>query len=340
MIATKLPPNCDAGPNIPSWRLEDHQTFTIKSAYDHIRAPTDNTTDPCWKRVWKLQVLQRIRVFLLLVLHCHLLTNVERTRRHLTNLDCCEICLDNSKDLIHVLRDCLVARDLWAKILPSLQIDSFSQVHADEWLRVNLFALAGLLSVSKEWPRKFETPCWLMWKNRCCHVMGSECMHREELLVRRFGVMRGSLERWKCPPLGAVIGGVIRDGSGSWVFGYFRVIGRCSALVAELWAIYDAFRRDWEFFFHFVEIEFDCLEAVQMILGKSEICIGHALVAEIKTLMSRDWHLSIIHIHRECNGCADRMLALGRGQDLMLMDFEDPLVELLDLIEEEASSSF
>ncbi|KAK9030294.1 hypothetical protein V6N11_031722 [Hibiscus sabdariffa] len=31
--------------------------------------------------------------------------------------------------------------------------------------------------------------------------------------------------------------------------------------------------------------------------------------------------------------------AVGRGQDLVVMDFEDPLVELLNLLEEEAASS-
>ncbi|KAK8713668.1 hypothetical protein V6N13_148879 [Hibiscus sabdariffa] len=36
----------------------------------------------------------------------------------------------------------------------------------------------------------------------------------------------------------------------------------------------------------------------------------------------------------------DRMVALGRGQDLVLMEFEDPLVELLDMLEEEAPSLF
>ncbi|KAK8627655.1 hypothetical protein V6N13_135260 [Hibiscus sabdariffa] len=107
--------------------------------------------------------------------------------------------------------------------------------------------------------------------------MGSECLHREELLVhgsrlleecisafqaRRDGVARDLLERWKCPALGrvkfnvdtavntsdrrAVIGGVLRDCVGRWLFGYFRVIGCNSALVAELWAIYDALHRAWE----------------------------------------------------------------------------------------------
>ncbi|KAK8663780.1 hypothetical protein V6N13_083585 [Hibiscus sabdariffa] len=165
-------------------------------------------------------------------------------------MDRCKFCFDGPKDIIHVLRDCFAARDLWLKVLPSTQLETFSQINADEWLRANLFAPAGLSSVSKEWSRKFAILCWLLWKNRCCRVIGSECMHREELLVRgsrmledctrtfhglRDSVMWGPLERWKCPPSG--------------------------------------------------------------------------------------------------------IAAVGRGQDLVVMDFEDPLVELLNLLEEEAASS-
>ncbi|KAK9028278.1 hypothetical protein V6N11_068085 [Hibiscus sabdariffa] len=226
-IVAELPPNRDVDSDITSWRLEDRQTFIMKSAYDHLRASSDNNR--------------------------------------------CELYSDALEDITHVLRDCIVARDLWVKVLPLAHLNSFFQLHADEWLRVNLFAPAGFLIVLMEWPRKFAILCSLLWKNRCCRVMGSECLHREELLVRgtrlleeclssfhdrRDVVTRGLLERWKCPALGwvkvnvdaavnisdrlAVIGGVIRDGSGGSLFGYFRVIGRSSALVAELWAIHDA----------------------------------------------------------------------------------------------------
>ncbi|KAL4367400.1 hypothetical protein GQ457_05G030190 [Hibiscus cannabinus] len=320
-ITAEVPPHYEAGPDIPSWRLEDRRVFTMKYAYDHIRVHNviDGIAEPCWKRVWKLQVPQRVRVFLWLALHRRLFTNVERIRRHLTSMDRYECCLDGPEDMIHVLRDYFVARDLWLRVLPSTQLDIFSRTSADEWLRVNLFAPVGLLSISKEWPRKFTFFRWLLWKNRCCRVMGAECLHREELLGRgarlleectrmfhgrRTGVMRGPLEHWKCPPLGwikvnvdaavnvsdrkAVVGGFIRDSNGSWVFGHFRVIGRCSALMAELWAIYDALRRAWDKGFGFVEIESDCVDAVRMILGKSEVWMGHALVEEIKSLMRRD----------------------------------------------------
>ncbi|KAK8646299.1 hypothetical protein V6N13_120091 [Hibiscus sabdariffa] len=48
MIATEIPPQCEAGPDVPSWRLEDRRVFTMKSAYDHLRSPTkaDGLADP------------------------------------------------------------------------------------------------------------------------------------------------------------------------------------------------------------------------------------------------------------------------------------------------------
>ncbi|KAK9025335.1 hypothetical protein V6N11_038204 [Hibiscus sabdariffa] len=167
-IAAELPPHCEAGPDVPSW----------------IHNEVNGIADPCWKWVWKLQVPQRVRVFLWLALHRRLLTNVERTRRHLTSMDHCECCLGGPEDVVHVLRDCFVARDVWSRVLPLAQLGIFSQISADDWFRVNLFASSGSLSTLKEWPQKFAILCWLLWKNRCCRVMGEECMHREELLVR------------------------------------------------------------------------------------------------------------------------------------------------------------
>ncbi|KAK8551640.1 hypothetical protein V6N12_040271 [Hibiscus sabdariffa] len=115
-----------------------------------------------------------------------------------------------------------------------------------------------------DWPQKFAILCWLLWKNRCCRVMGGECMHREELLVR------GNL---------------------------------------------------------------------RMILGQSDVCMGHALVVAIRSLLCRDWQLSISHVPHGCNACVDRLTALGRGQVVEVLEFEASPAELLDLVDEEAASS-
>ncbi|KAK8637099.1 hypothetical protein V6N13_064527 [Hibiscus sabdariffa] len=57
-----------------------------------------------WKRIWKLHVPQRVRVFGWLSFHERLLTNVERVRRHCAAMDLCEICMNGSENIDHVLR--------------------------------------------------------------------------------------------------------------------------------------------------------------------------------------------------------------------------------------------
>ncbi|KAL4273453.1 hypothetical protein GQ457_13G011460 [Hibiscus cannabinus] len=109
--------------------------------------------------------------------------------------------------------------------------------------------------------------------------------------------------------------------------------------MAELWAIYEALRRAWEKGFRSVELESDCVDAIQMILGHSDVCMGHVLVDAIRSLLCRDWQLSIFHVPRGCNACADRLAALGRGQVVEVLEFEAQPAELLDLVEEEAASS-
>ncbi|KAK8575719.1 hypothetical protein V6N12_063385 [Hibiscus sabdariffa] len=200
--------------------------------------------------------------------------------------------------------------------------------------------------------------------------MGRECLHREELLARgnrlldecsrtfsgsRNTERRGPLLAWKRPASGwikvnvdaavnaldqrAFVGGVYRDSDGAWLHGFSRNIGRCSVVLAELWAILEALRRAWEKGYRFVVLESDCADAVRMILGSSEVFVGHALVAAIQSYIRRDWQLSISWIPRACNVCADRLVAFGRGQIEAVVDYTVPPTELLDLVMEEAMVS-
>ncbi|KAK8699327.1 hypothetical protein V6N13_115415 [Hibiscus sabdariffa] len=55
-------------------------------------------------------------------------------------------------------------------------------------------------------------------------------------------------------------------------------------------------------------------------------------------MVNREWHLTVRHVHRKCNVCVDRMDVFGRVHDLESMEYEEPPEELLDFIEEEAST--
>ncbi|KAK8559190.1 hypothetical protein V6N12_042472 [Hibiscus sabdariffa] len=61
--------------------------------------------------------LLRVRCFLWLVGHERILTNADRTRRHLTCDSRCSICSVSKEDIDHALRHCLIASSVWNQII-------------------------------------------------------------------------------------------------------------------------------------------------------------------------------------------------------------------------------
>lgn len=64
------------------------------------------------ERVWKILGLQRVRFFFWIVLKQILLTNAERARRDLAVDPSCPICGHDSEDTLHIIRDCIVAKEV------------------------------------------------------------------------------------------------------------------------------------------------------------------------------------------------------------------------------------
>ncbi|MBA0552336.1 hypothetical protein Golob_023157 [Gossypium lobatum] len=55
-----------------------------------------------------------------------LLTNMDRVRRGIGHNSLCEICGHISKDVLHAIRDCPAARDIWNHLIPTDNINLFS----------------------------------------------------------------------------------------------------------------------------------------------------------------------------------------------------------------------
>ena len=66
-----------------------------------------------WLQIWKLKILQRIRIFLWLLMHGKMLTNVERMRRGFKSNPNCHCCVHEMEDLNHIFRDCNRAKSFW-----------------------------------------------------------------------------------------------------------------------------------------------------------------------------------------------------------------------------------
>ncbi|KAK8505304.1 hypothetical protein V6N12_067273 [Hibiscus sabdariffa] len=110
----------------------------------------------------------------------------------------------------------------------------------------------------------------------------------------------------------AAIGGVMRDANGNWIVGFTRPVGRCSVLLAELWALHDMLARTWSFDFRRVVIETDCLEK---------------------------WDLVVCHSPRTCNLLANMLATWGRLNSQGVLTLSSPPSSLLAVVEAEKNGS-
>lgn len=77
-----------------------------------------NWSDACWKGLWIMFLPPKLKVFLWLVFQGKILTNEQRVRRHLAVESSCSVCGWHSENIIHIVRDCGRAKEVWLTILP------------------------------------------------------------------------------------------------------------------------------------------------------------------------------------------------------------------------------
>ncbi|KAA3489715.1 Non-LTR retroelement reverse transcriptase [Gossypium australe] len=172
-------------------------------------------------------------------LRMRLLTNTERARRGLAEDPSCPICGPPSEDILHVIRDCTLAKEVWKQVNPSS--------HGAE---ANWACLFGLLA-------------WRLWKNRNLFIFQEKSWSPEEIIktsvswAKHFSLTsrhvadveiettRGQLLEGEWTYLNtdgavrvdsgaAAAGGVLRDKNVEWILGYNKYLGNCSTLDAEL----------------------------------------------------------------------------------------------------------
>ena len=111
-----------------------------------------------YNRVWSLVAPERVCVFLWLVSHQVIMTNMERKRRHLSDNGVCSLCKNGDETILHVLRDCPAAAGLWTKsVMPSRQHRFFS-LPLLEWLYDNL--ASDRSGNGSQWPTIFAVTVW------------------------------------------------------------------------------------------------------------------------------------------------------------------------------------
>ena len=135
-------------------------------------------------------------------------------------------------------------------------------------------------------------------------------------------------------PRAAGGGGVIRDWSGNWIVGFSRKIGIAMSLLVKLWAIQDGLMLCFDRSLAMVEVELDAKVVVDMLTNPqySNIVIA-SLIKDCRYLISQIPQLRIKHCYRESNTCADKLARKGANQTLNLILYENPPVDLSELVE-------
>ncbi|MBA0754873.1 hypothetical protein Gogos_021706 [Gossypium gossypioides] len=227
------PPHPDSGSDRIIWTKSASRVFSVRSAYWYLKENSWNSQEDYWKIVWKYPGPQRVRVFLWLAFKQKLLTNSERARRGFSHCNSCSICGHEFEDLVHVLRDCPPAKDVWRLDYGLVWSCLFGLVAWRIWKNRNLFIFQHISWTASEVVK--VSSCW--GRNYISHVEDNiNNKQSSSLMVNPddtwvFLSTDGAVARDSGY---AATRGVARDRDGNWIMGFNRFLGVCSPFEAEV----------------------------------------------------------------------------------------------------------
>ncbi|XP_028754982.1 uncharacterized protein LOC114714409 [Neltuma alba] len=277
MLIAKCPPNEVLGDDILIWGGNNSGQFKIKDAYWMIEDKGNSPISRVFDVIWKWKGVERIRVFLWLMVQDRLPTNERRSRWSLTSPNC-PWCCDSVETITHILRDCRYAKQLWEELVHPRWKRHFFSKNLTEWVHFNLKKEIGL-NEEASWSQLWGVATWKLWNWCNLHAFQPGFIKPEDPMrvilnlyksytfeptvypINSFGAVtypikwRRPGEDWiKCNVDGAVntisgqaaCGGVLRNSQGEWIAGFSKYLGKCSAIEAEEWAILSGMNIAWD----------------------------------------------------------------------------------------------
>jgi ribonuclease HI len=137
-------------------------------------------------------------------------------------------------------------------------------------------------------------------------------------------------------------GGLIRNADGAWVHGFYGNLGVTNILHAELMAIYKGLLLAWERNIKDLWCYSDSRTAIKLITEPVDEWHHYAAILNnIKDILNRDWHVSILHTLREGNACADYLAKHGANNNEVFSSIAIPPAGLnLFLLADACGTSF
>jgi len=148
------------------WKLEPGGCYSSKSAY-RAYFQGSVTFEP-WRRLWKTWAPNKCKVFLWLAIRNRCWTADRLEKRGLPHPEQCPLCDQEDETVQHLLVSCVVARQVWFKLLAPLNLGDCiprqrERSFAEWWRKV-------LKKVKKEYKKGVNSliilGAWMIWKHR------------------------------------------------------------------------------------------------------------------------------------------------------------------------------
>jgi hypothetical protein len=161
-LVQQIPVTTVAQQDFWAWFHEKTGVFSVRSAYRMImetkhrregflegRTEASNVGDEekNWKKLWKVKVPSKLRIFAWRLARSSLPTGELREKRHMATSACCPICNVTTDTWRHSLLECNMAKAVWALKDDDITLPLFGDETPDP--RLWLFSLSNTLSQEK-----------------------------------------------------------------------------------------------------------------------------------------------------------------------------------------------
>lgn len=140
-----------------------------------------------------------------MLIHGRILTNEARCRRGMAVSAQCQRCGQLVEDVMHVVRDCPCATEVWSVLYPQGRVPDFYHLTGRDWFYKSLqHQEADADSIT--WAQKMAITCWALWRWRNLEVFRGEQIP----LVKRVLFLFSCFEETKSafePPFNQRVGG-------------------------------------------------------------------------------------------------------------------------------------
>jgi ribonuclease HI len=342
-------------PDFWAWQYDKMGIFSVRSAYKMMeetrrrrvdwlegREASSNVEgeDASWKKLWKLKVPSKLRIFAWRLARSSLPTGEERKRRHMSTTASCPICNAACDSWGHSLLECNMARSVWSL----WDEEDVEPLMVDEATDPKLW----LMSLSNTLPqRKFVqvlVTLWAIWWAR------RKAIHEEEfqsplstfLSIQNYiseiewekkepakpGASRNKDAKWLPPDVGfckinvdgavakscvrGAVGAVCRDERGRFL-GASAVVyaGVTDPTMLEAYACKEALELVEDLSQHKLMIASDCLNVINDIRAKFYKGYYCMILRDIEQRRVSFQATKYGHEQREANGEAHRLARMA-----------------------------